>query len=43
MGAVIALADDRVDIRENRVLEWIKDYYGISERRMSALLETIVD
>lgn len=43
LGAVIALADDRVDIRENRVLEWIKDYYGISERRMSALLETIVD
>jgi tellurite resistance protein len=41
LGAVVALADDRVDAGENRALEWIKDYFGISKGRMDALLQTI--
>jgi tellurite resistance protein len=41
LGAVVALADDHVDLRENRVLEWIRTYFGISDRRMAALLDSI--
>ncbi len=41
LGAVVALADDRIDVRENLALEWIKDYFGISKGRMDALLQTI--
>ena len=41
LGAVVALADDRVDVRENAVLEWIRLYYGISQRRVDALLQAV--
>ncbi len=41
LGAVVALADDRIDVRENRALEWIKEYFGISKGRVDALLQTI--
>jgi uncharacterized tellurite resistance protein B-like protein len=41
LGAVVALADDHVHVLENRVLEWIKEHYGISDRQMAKLLETI--
>jgi tellurite resistance protein len=41
LGAVVALADDRVDVRENQALQWIRQYYGISDRRMAAILESI--
>jgi tellurite resistance protein len=41
LGAVVALADDRLDVRENRALEWIKTYFGLSDRRTAALLDSI--
>lgn len=41
LGAVVALADDRVDVRENQALQWIRKYYGISDRRMASILESI--
>lgn len=41
LAAVVALADDRVDVRENRVLEWIRSYFGISDRRMAVLLDKV--
>jgi Tellurite resistance protein TerB len=41
LGAVVALADDRVDVREHRVLEWIRTYFGISDRRTAALLDSL--
>jgi len=41
LGAVVALADDRVDFRENHALEWIKKYFGVSDRRVAAILDAI--
>ncbi len=41
LGAVIALADDRVDVRENRTLEWVKEYFGLSDRRVALLIDSI--
>jgi tellurite resistance protein len=41
LGAVVALADERVDARENQALQWIRKYYGISDRRVAAILETM--
>ncbi len=41
LGAVIALADDRVDVRENRTLEWVQEYFGLSDRRVASLIDAI--
>jgi len=41
LAAAIALADERIDLLENRTLQLIREYYGISDRRMAVLLETI--
>jgi hypothetical protein len=41
LGAAIALADDRVHARENHTLALMREYYGVSDRRMAALLDTI--
>jgi len=41
LAAAIALADDRVHAEENATLGMIREYYGVSARRMAALLETI--
>ncbi|NIP13548.1 MAG: hypothetical protein GWM88_01925 [Pseudomonadales bacterium] len=41
LAAVIALADDRVEVEENEVLDLIRTYYGISNRRMEAILGTL--
>lgn len=41
LGAAIALADNRVHVHENRTLAMIREYYGVSDQRMAALLETI--
>lgn len=41
LGAAIALADDHVHAHENHTLGMIREYYGISTRRMTTLLETI--
>ncbi|HEY5680841.1 MAG TPA: hypothetical protein VIS55_12300 [Pseudomonadales bacterium] len=42
LAAVIALADDRVAVEENEVLDLMRTYYGISDRRMEAILGTLV-
>ena len=41
LAAVIALADDRVEVEENEVLDLMRTYYGISNRRMEAILGTL--
>lgn len=41
LAAVVALADEEVDVRENRALKWIRQYYGISERRAADILGDI--
>jgi len=41
LGAVIALADEDVDVSENRALKWIRQYYGLSERQASEILGSI--
>jgi hypothetical protein len=41
LAAAIALADDHVHLEENQTLQMIREYYGVSARRMAALLETI--
>ena len=41
LAAVIALADDRVAVEENEVLDLMRTYYGISNRRMEAILGTL--
>lgn len=41
LAAVTALADDRVDVRENRVLQSVQEYLGLSDRRVAALLESV--
>jgi uncharacterized tellurite resistance protein B-like protein len=41
LSAVVAMADNRIDVRENQMLEWVSEYCGISERRVAALLEAI--
>ncbi len=38
LAAVIALADESVAVQENRVLEWVSEYYGISQKRMAGIL-----
>ena len=41
LAAVVALADDRVDVRENRLMESMQEYFGVSSRRAATLLESI--
>jgi len=41
LGAVIALADEEVDVSEKRSLKWIRQYYGISERQAAQILGSI--
>ena len=41
LAAVIALADESVAVQENRVLEWVSEYYGISQKRMASILGAI--
>lgn len=38
LGAVVALADERVDPRENDALQLVRKYYGISDRRAAGIL-----
>ena len=40
LAAVVALADERVEPGENRVLEWVREYFGVSDRRARALLDS---
>jgi hypothetical protein len=41
LAAAIALADDQVALSENRILGWVREYFGISHRRVVALIESI--
>jgi len=41
LAAAIALADDHVHAHESHALALIREYYGISDQRMAALLDTI--
>lgn len=41
LAAAIALADERIHLQENQAVAWIGEYYGLSTRRIAALLETI--
>lgn len=38
LAAVAALADDRVDVSENRVLRQVQEHLGLSDRRVAELL-----
>lgn len=41
LAAVMALADDRVAVEENQVLDLMRTYYGISDRRMEVILGSL--
>ncbi len=41
LGAVMALADDQVDVRENQALNWVQEYFGLSDRRVSEILQSV--
>jgi uncharacterized tellurite resistance protein B-like protein len=41
LGAVMALADDQVDVRENQALRWVQEYFGLSDRRVSEILQSV--
>ena len=41
LAAAMALADDEVAISENRTLAWVREYFGISDQRVAALIESI--
>jgi hypothetical protein len=41
LAAAMALADDEVAIGENRTLAWVREYFGISDQRALALIESI--
>ena len=41
LAAVVALADERFDVREHRVLEWVKEYFGVSNHRAEAVLQSV--
>lgn len=38
LGAMVALADDEVDARESELIRTLAEFYGISDRRVEALL-----
>lgn len=41
LAAAMVLADQRIDIGEHRVMVWVREYFGVSDRRMAALLESL--
>ena len=41
LAAAMALADDEVAISETRTLAWVREYFGISDQRGAALIESI--
>ena len=41
LGAVIALADEDIDVRENQALKWVRQYFGLSERQAAEILGSI--
>ena len=41
LGAVVALADHTVDVRESELIAVLAEYYGISNRRVDALLNAL--
>ena len=41
LAAAMALADDEVAISENQTLAWVREYFGISDQRVAALIESI--
>jgi len=41
LAAVVAVADERVEPGENRVLEGVQEYFGVSDRRARILLESV--
>jgi uncharacterized tellurite resistance protein B-like protein len=41
LAAVVALADGQVEPGEHGLLEWVREYFGISDRRARALLEVV--
>jgi hypothetical protein len=41
LAAAMALADDQVALVENRILAWVREYFGISDQRVAALIESI--
>ena len=41
LGAVVALADRTVDVRESELIQVLAEYYGISNRRVDALLNAL--
>lgn len=41
LGAVVALADRSVDVRESEFIQIIAEYYGISGKRVDALLNAL--
>lgn len=40
LAAAVALADDHFETRERQVMQWVRGYLGITERRMDTLLTT---
>ena len=41
LGAVVALADHTVDVRESAVIQSLAEFYGVSSRRVGALLNDL--
>ena len=41
LAAAMALADDRIALVESRTLGWVREYFGISDQRLGALIEAI--
>lgn len=39
LAAAVAMADDRVDVAENRALDWVREYYGLSDRQVRGVLD----
>ena len=41
LGAVVALADQTVDVRESELIQVLAEFYGVSNRRVEALLNDL--
>lgn len=41
LAAAVALADEQVDVRETRVLETVREHFGISARRVAEILAAL--
>ncbi len=39
LGAMVALADDNIDWRESELIHHLAEFYGVSDRRIEALLQ----